>query len=169
MKKTLQIEGFLSDLHKLSLDSAELVHRDLESAAGEAIPFCDIRLTSVQLFALLIALQIRCLKNKNPFDYLSIQKSIFDFLDDQGLGTTAIIVDKYIDASEGEQECGLLPLQGVSIKLLHSIVPEEYYENLMEKKTMKNGSYSSLFMHSLIHISTKLVQLSSPAINRNMK
>ena len=169
MERTLQIEEFLSDLHEISSDSTDSIQSGIESIVGETVPFTDKRVTSVHLFALQIALQIKSLQSVIPFGFHVTQKAIFEYLIDQGLETTATSVDEYIKIREEEERNDLYPLSGVSLLLLKNIIEQNYYNELMDKKTMNGGNFSPMFMQPLVHVITVLVQLSTEARERNMK
>lgn len=169
MEPTLKIEPFLSDLHEISSDSTDSIQSGIESIVGETVPFIDRRVTSAHLFALQIALQIKCLQNVIPFGFYVTQKSIFEYLIEQDLETTATSVDEYIKIREGEEQNDLYPLSGVSLLLLRNIVDQNFYNELMDKKTMDGGNISPMFMQPLVHVITVLVQLSTEARERNMK
>jgi len=160
----LNVEGFLAELGKISKEYVNQLETNINSYFGESLPFKNDDLVSSRLFSILVALQLKSMRNVPGFNYEQIEEKIFDYLLQLGFAANfRKEIDYFLGVLDREKSQNLYPLSGIAIGFLNAVISAEDLDKVLDKITLPNRELSPLIIHAVCHEFAVLVALSTKA------
>jgi hypothetical protein len=163
MTNRLDVKQWLVCIVDTASNYAEPLKANIETYARVKIAFKDNGNLVRHIIAVMIALQLKSVRNIERFNHEQIEAKIQTLLSGccDSADKVQELIEYYSMIYEMEREKDMRPLSGIAWKFLAAIIDKDNANGALDKQTLSSGHINSVFLLALSSEISKLLAIST--------